>query len=76
MSESQIDNFRMIRNLLRQLRGFGLNPRHWRLVRHTNVVHPSEFALANRHDEEFRLRATVVTERSRAKLVTLSLVSL
>ena len=54
MSAMQIQNFRLIKQILFQLRAFGLNPYDWRIER-TGLGLNSGLKIRHRTDEEFKL---------------------
>ena len=56
MSVEQVQNFRLLRAILKKLSAFGLNPNQWRLAR---VQNPSaakdSFAIYHNEDRDFRM---------------------
>ena len=80
MSASQRTHFILIRQILRQLCAFGLNPRDWKIDRATLLTannSESIFHLHHRRDRDFQMRAQVAPiSRGSAKLQTLRVVSL
>jgi hypothetical protein len=80
MSVSQRSNFILIRQLLRQLRSFGLNPYDWQIDRATTAptnTSAGVFNLCHRRDEAFKMRAQFeASQRGFARLQALRVVSL
>ncbi len=80
MSIIQFENFKRLKNLFRQLRSYGLNPRDWKLDR--TFWKPSELSdeqlhMYHRLDRDFRFRAHVATNTAgQILLQDLNLISL
>lgn len=80
MSATQWSHFILIRQVLRQLRAFGLNPRDWKIERNS-IATPNAsanlFDLHHRRDRDFKMRAVMApSTKGFAKLETLKVVSL
>ena len=58
MSKQQFNNFRLLKGLLKELCGFGLNPHDWKIARlsaETLDRHRGAFKISHRLDHEFQM---------------------
>lgn len=80
MSSQQRSNFILFRQLLRQLRAFGLNPHDWHVDRSgftASEKMAGKVHLRHRRDEDFKMRAHFeASQQGTAKLRALRVVSL
>lgn len=76
MSEVQIQNFRLFKRLLLQLKNYGLNPSDWRIERAT-WKQDGLFDIRHRKDRDFRFQARWTrTPRQLGRLTALELASI
>lgn len=57
MSKSEMKNFLLLKNLIRSLRQFGLNPYDWKLER--SSLGSDSIQVYHRQDTDFRLRGRI-----------------
>jgi hypothetical protein len=62
MSRQQLNNFRRLKNLFRQLAGYGLNPNDWKIAREQSNA--EGVYLYHRSDRQFRFRGQIARSSS------------
>lgn len=77
MSTEQTTNFRILKALMKQLQGYGLNPRDWRIMRESLDERLERIEMRHRYDSEFRFHGRLSqTREGKAVLSHLTLISI
>lgn len=74
-SSFKVQNIRLLKSLLNELKKFGLNPRDWRIERES-FNWEGEFGFRNKRDQDFRLNAHYTQLEGRMALEMLKISSL
>lgn len=75
MSQQQVAHFRLIKFLLTQLKGFGLNPSEWTIDR-TSQVNQNTIFLVNKADQQFKFAGSLSLKNGLPAWQNLTLLSL
>ena len=75
MSIQQVENFRKLRGILKELTDFGLNPRQWRVARLSHQPQSlTAFTIYHAQDQSFQMQGSWEKSQSGFKVQDLSVV--